>query len=146
MAATDTLNVSKLTPEERNALRQALKAYEAEDKEHENQKLKADFVDFLTQRGLSLEAPAAKALLKELAPSVASRAYVARGDATKPKRTMSAKYQDDEGNSWAGNGAHVPTWLAAKMDKGESHEKFLLEGQKPSKLAEAYWKKLQVAK
>jgi DNA-binding protein H-NS len=47
------------------------------------------------------------------------------GRATKGRK-VAAKYQDSEGNTWAGRGAQ-PRWLTAAIKSGKKREDFLID-------------------
>ena len=48
-----------------------------------------------------------------------------KGRATKGRK-VAAKYQDSEGNTWAGRGAQ-PRWLTAAIKSGKKREDFLID-------------------
>src|SRR5882762_5971848 len=58
-----------------------------------------------------------------------------KGRATKGRK-VAAKYQDSEGNTWAGRGAQ-PRWLTAAIKSGKKREDFLIDksAAAPRKLA-----------
>jgi DNA-binding protein H-NS len=55
------------------------------------------------------------------------------GRATKGRK-VAAKYQDSEGNTWAGRGAQ-PRWLTAAIKRGKKREDFLIDKSAASRKA-----------
>jgi DNA-binding protein H-NS len=55
------------------------------------------------------------------------------GRATKGRK-VAAKYQDSEGNTWAGRGAQ-PRWLTAAIKSGKKREDFLIDKSAASRKA-----------
>jgi DNA-binding protein H-NS len=56
-----------------------------------------------------------------------------KGRATKGRK-VAAKYQDSEGNTWAGRGAQ-PRWLTAAIKSGKKREDFLIDKSAASRKA-----------
>jgi len=56
-----------------------------------------------------------------------------KGRATKGRK-VAAKYQDSEGNTWAGRGAQ-PRWLTAAIKSGKKREDFLIDKSAASRNA-----------
>jgi DNA-binding protein H-NS len=56
-----------------------------------------------------------------------------KGRATKGRK-VAAKYQDSEGNTWAGRGAQ-PRWLTAAIKAGKKREDFLIDKSAASRKA-----------